>query len=83
LADVPNGQLVPSTKIVINHSLDWTADYLFVLEHAILLLKLLELVLKMEIFLLVALEVVHIALQLLDDDILLVGFDAQGSVVLR
>ena len=83
MADVPNGQLVPSTKIVINHSLDWTADYLFVLEHAILLLKLLELVLKMEIFLLVALEVVHIALQLLDYDILLVGFDAQGSVVLR
>ncbi len=25
----------------------------------------------------------YIALQLLDDDILLVGFDAQGSVVLR
>ncbi len=74
---------MPSTKIVINHSLHWTAGYLFVLEHAILLLKLLELVLKMEIFLLVALEVVHIALQLLDDDILLVGFDAQGSVVLR
>lgn len=73
---------MPGPEVAVDECLRWASLYLFVLEDAILGFELAELLLQLQVFLLVTLEIVKVALELLNDDFFLVGFDPQRRVEL-
>jgi hypothetical protein len=83
LGDVAQGLVVPRSEFGVSAHLSQPNWYLVLLQQPVFLFQLLELILQKVIVLFVLSEAADFALQLSDDDLLLVCLDSQGSVILR
>jgi hypothetical protein len=83
LGDVAQGLVVPRSEFGVSAHLNQPNWYLVLLQQPVFLFQLLELILQKVIVLFVLSEAADFALQLSDDDLLLVCLDSQGSVILR
>lgn len=82
LRDVPNVDVVPASKLIVGQKLHKPLAYHFFLEYLALLIEFPEEVLKIQIVLLIFLEGVHLILELVNNQLLLVSLDPQGCIVL-
>lgn len=71
-----------TSKIVVGHELHRPSAYLFFLEQLVLLFEFPEEVLEIQVLLLIFLEGVYLALELVNNHFLLVSFDPERCIVL-